>query len=88
MAWRQYKYCPEKRKSIHPMATSAMLIHTLSGNRNAESVNTNINIYLVAILELLLVRFQLMQAETIDTVAIIVFTKIWTTFQNLSFKLA
>ena len=70
------------------MATSAMLIHTPSGNRNAESVNTHINIHPVAILELLLVRWQLMQAETIDTITIIVFTKIWTTCQNLSFKLA
>ena len=38
------------------MATSAMLIHTPSGNRNAESVNAHINIHPVAILELLLVR--------------------------------
>ena len=61
------------------MATSAMLMHTPSGNHNAESVNTHTNIYPVAILELLLVRWQLMQAGTIDTITIIVFTKIWTT---------
>ena len=47
------------------MATSAML--------NPESVNTHINIQHVAILELSLVRWQLMQAETIDTIAIIAF---------------
>ena len=64
---------------MHPMATSAMLMHTPSGNRNAESVNTHINVNPVAILELLLVRWRLMQAETIDTITIIVFTKIWTT---------
>ena len=58
------------------MATSAMSIHTPSGNRNAESVNTHKNIPLVAILEKLLVRWQLIQAETIDTITIIVFTKI------------
>ena len=58
------------------MATSAMSIHTPSGNRNAESVNTYKNIPLVAILEELLVRWQLIQAETIDTIMIIVFTKI------------
>ena len=59
------------------MATSAMLIHTPSGNRNAESVNnTHINIRPVAILELLLVRWKLIQAETIDTTTIIVFAKI------------
>ena len=58
------------------MATSVMLIHTSSGNRNAESVNTHINIRPVAILELLLVWWQLIQAETIDTITIIVFTKI------------
>ena len=61
------------------MATSAMLMHTPSGNRNAESVNTHTNIHPVAILELLPVRWQLMQAGTIDTITIIVFTKIWTT---------
>ena len=33
------------------MATSAMPIHTSSGNRNAESVNTHINIRPVALLE-------------------------------------
>ena len=33
------------------MATSAMSIHTPSGNRNAESVNTHISIHPVAILE-------------------------------------
>ena len=58
------------------MATSAMSIHTPSGNRNAASVNTHINIHPVAILELLLVRWQLIQAETIDTITIIVFKKI------------
>ena len=58
------------------MATSAMSIHTPSGNHNAESVNTQINIHPAAILELLLVQWQLMQAETIDTITIIVFTKI------------
>ena len=58
------------------MATSAMPIHTTSGYRNATSVNTHINIHPVAILELLLVRWQLIQAETIDTITIIVFTKI------------
>ena len=61
------------------MATSAMLMHTPNGNCNAESVNTHTNIHPVAILELLLVRWQLMQAGTIDTITIIVFTKIWTT---------
>ena len=50
------------------MATSAMSIHTPSGNRNAESVNTHENIPLVAILEELLIRWQLIQAETIDTI--------------------
>ena len=40
---------------MHPVATSAMSIHTPSGNRNAELVNTNINIRPVAILEELLV---------------------------------
>ena len=58
------------------MATSAMLIRTPSGNRNAESENTHINIYPVAILELLLVQWQLIQAKTFDTITIIVFTKI------------
>ena len=58
------------------MATSAMSIHIPSGNRNAESVNTDINIRPVSILEQLLVRWQLIQAETIDTIRIIVFTKI------------
>ena len=57
------------------MATSVMLIHTSSGNRNAESVNTHINIYPVAILELLLVWWQLVQAEKIDTITITVFMK-------------
>ena len=38
------------------MTTSAMLIHTPSGNRNDESVNTHKNIHPAAILELLLVR--------------------------------
>ena len=58
------------------MATSAMSIHIPSGNRNAESVNTDINIRPVSILEQLLVRWQLIQAETIDTIRINVFTKI------------
>ena len=58
------------------MATSAMLIHAPSGNRNAVSVNTQINIRPVAILEELLVRRQLIQAETIDTITIVVFKKI------------
>ena len=58
------------------MATSAISIHTLSGNRNAESVITHIKIDPVAISELLLVRWQLIQAETIDTITITVFTKI------------
>ena len=58
------------------MATSAMLIHTPSGNRNAVSVNTQINIRPVVILEELLVRRQLIQAETIDTITIVVFKKI------------
>ena len=58
------------------MATSAMSIHILSGNCNAESVNTDTNIHPVAILELLLVRWQLIQAETIHTITIIVFKKI------------
>ena len=53
-----------------------MSIYTPSGNRNAESENTLINIYPVAILEQLLVRWQLIQAETIDTIMITVFTKI------------
>ena len=61
---------------MHPMATSAMLIHTPSGNHNAESVNKHINIRPVATLEELLVRWQLMQPETIDMITIIVFTKI------------
>ena len=65
------------------MATSAMSIHTPSGNRNAESVNTHINIHPVAILELLLVRWQLIQAEAIDTITIIAFTKIYTTCQPI-----
>ena len=58
------------------MVTLAMLIHTPSENRNAESVNTHINIRTVAILELLLIRWQLIQAETIDMITTIVFTKI------------
>ena len=57
------------------MATSAMPIHTPSGYRNATSMNTHINIHPVAILELLLVRWQLIQTETIDRVAITVFMK-------------
>ena len=58
------------------MTTSAMLIHTPSGNRNTESVNAHINIRPVDISEQLLVRWQLIQAETVDTITIIVFTKI------------
>ena len=58
------------------MATSAMSIHTPSGNCNAESVNTHIKIHPVAILEQLLVVRQLIQPETIDTITIIVFKKI------------
>ena len=58
------------------MATSAMSIHIPNGNRNAESVNTDINIRPVSILEQLLVRWQLIQAETIDTIMITVFAKI------------
>ena len=58
------------------MATSAMSIHTLSGNHNAEPVNTHINIHHVAILELLLVRWQLIQVETIDAIMIILFAQI------------
>ena len=58
------------------MATSAMSIHTPSRNCNAESVNVHISIHPVTILELLLVRWQLIQAETIDTITIIVFMKI------------
>ena len=46
------------------MATSAISIHTPSGNCNTESVNTHIKIHPVAILELLLVWWQLIQAET------------------------
>ena len=55
------------------MATSAMSIHTPRGNRR---IHIYINIRHVAILEQLLVRWQLIQAETIDTIMIIVFTKI------------
>ena len=62
-----------------------MSIHTPIGNRNAESVNTHINIQPVAILELLLVPWQWRQAETIDTITIIVFTKIYTTFEKSEF---
>ena len=53
------------------MATLALSIYTPGENHNAESMNTHINI-----LEELLVRWQLMQAETIDAITIIVFTKI------------
>ena len=52
-----------------------MSIHTPSGNRNAESVNAHTNIRHVSILEQLLMPWQLIQAETIDTITIIVFTK-------------
>ena len=41
---------PKKCKPIHPMVNSAMSIHTPSGNRNIELVNTHINIRPVAIL--------------------------------------
>ena len=58
------------------MATSAMSILTPNANRNAKSVNTHINIRSVAILEKLLVRWQLIQAEEIYTITIIIFTKI------------
>ena len=58
------------------MATSAMSIHIPSGNRNAESVNAHINLQPVAMLDQLLVRWQLVQAETINTITIILFTKI------------
>ena len=49
--------------------------------------DTHINIHPVAILEQLLVLWQLIQPETIDTITITVFTKIETACQNLSFKL-
>ena len=52
------------------MGTSAMSIHTPSGNRNTESVNTHINIRPVAISE------QLLRWQTVDTITIIVFRKI------------
>ena len=55
------------------MAALAMPIHTPNGNRNAESVNTHINIRPVAILEQLLVLWLLIKAETIDTITIIFF---------------
>ena len=58
------------------MATSAMSIHTPSGNNNAESVNTHINICPVAISIELLVQWQLIQAETINRVTLIVFRKV------------
>ena len=87
-AQRQYEYCPQKRKPLHPMATSAISVHTPSGNSNTELVNTYKSIHPVTLLEQLLLRWQLIQAETIDTISIIVFTKIQTTCQNLSFKLA
>ena len=45
---------------------------------NAKSVNTDINIRPVPILKQLLVRWLLAQAETMDTIMIIVFTKIYT----------
>ena len=61
---------------MYPMATSAMSIHTPSGNSNAESVNTHINIWPVAILEELLVQWQLIPAETINTVTLIAFRKV------------
>ena len=51
--------------------------YTLSGNRNTESVKTHIiGIHPVAISEQLLVRLQLIKAETVDTVTLIIFTKI------------
>ena len=55
------------------MAALAMPIHTPNGNRNAESVNTHINIRPVAILEQLLVLWLLIKAETIDAITIIFF---------------
>ena len=58
------------------MATSAISVHTPSGNSNTELVNTYKSIHPVALLEQLLLRWQLIQAETIDTISIIVFTKI------------
>ena len=58
------------------MDTSAMSTHTPSGNRNTESVNTHISIRPVVISEQLLVRWQLIQAQTVDTITIIVFAKI------------
>ena len=58
------------------MATSAMSIHAPSGNHNTESVNTHINTRPVAIPEQILVQWQLIQTETVDTITIIVFTKI------------
>ena len=61
---------------MYPMATSAMSIHTPSGNSNAESVNTHINICPVAISIELLVQWQLIQAETINRVTLIVFRKV------------
>ena len=54
------------------MATSAMSIHTPRGNRR---IHIYINIRHVAILEQLLVRWQLIQAETIETIMVTVFTK-------------
>ena len=51
-----------------------MLIHTPSGNHNTESVNTHINIRTVTS------WWQLIQAETVDTITLIVFTKIGTTW--------
>ena len=50
--------------------------HTSSDNRNTESVNTHIAKRPVAISEQLLVRWQLIRTETINTVTLIVFTKI------------
>ena len=47
---------------MHLVTTSAMSMHTPSENRNAESVNIHMNIRPVAILEELLVRWQLVQA--------------------------
>ena len=58
------------------MDTSAMSTRTPSGNRNTESVNTHISIRPVVISEQLLVRWQLIQAQTVDTITIIVFAKI------------
>ena len=58
------------------MATSVMSIHTPRGNWNIELVNTYISMHPAGLLEQLLVWWQLILAETIDSITIIVFTKI------------